>query len=59
MTRVNTFALTRADQSRDIRRAHPGSRLVLQGQNKWRKPALQISSPVSTHGPPLQKADHL
>jgi len=51
--RLDTLAIARANQPRDIGRTHPTPRLVPQRRNKRREPTLQVISPISNHGRPL------
>ncbi len=47
--RLDTLAVTRANQARNVRwaQSHPG--LVQQRRQKWRQPNLQIATPVVRH----------
>jgi hypothetical protein len=57
--RLNALAITRPNQTGNIGRAHPPTRLVAKALEKWVKPTLQIGLPIRVHHqPPLKLAPH-
>jgi hypothetical protein len=53
--RLDTLAVTRADQTRNVRRAQPHSGFMPQSQEEWLQPFLQIATPVFYHHQPPRK----
>lgn len=53
--RLYALVIPRADQSRDIGRTHPRTRLVPQGRYKRRQPFIQCATPIRLHRQPPEK----
>jgi hypothetical protein len=52
---LDTFAVTRANQACNVRRAQPHPGFVPQSQEEWRQPNLQIATPIFYHRQPPKK----